>query len=136
MEVLVDTSVWSIALRHRRGPVVGPQRDVQELIDEGRIVMLGPIRQELLSGIKSEPQFQQLRDVLRAFPDRQLTTGDFEEAAKCFNMCRRRGLQGSHTDFLICAVARRDGMEIFTTDADFLLFRQPLHLKLYKPRFA
>ncbi|HKI86686.1 MAG TPA: PIN domain-containing protein [Thermoanaerobaculia bacterium] len=135
MEILIDTSVWSAALRHTRATADSPSRDVQELIDEGRVVMIGPVRQELLSGVKSERQFNELRDVLRAFPDRLLSTDDFEEAALCFNTCRRRGVQGSHTDFLICAVARRDGLEIFTSDDDFERFRKPLRLKLYERRF-
>lgn len=135
MDVLVDTSVWSAVLRHRRKLPDATAREIQELVDEGRVVMIGPVRQELLSCIKSEHQFKELRDVLRAFPDRLLTAEDYEEAATCFNTCRRRGVQGSHTDFLLCAVARRDDLRIFTVDRDFERFRKPLRLHFYKRRF-
>jgi len=134
MKVLVDTSVWSLALRRNQvaeGPFV---LELRELISELRVQMLGPIRQELLSGIRSFAQFSTLRDHLRAFPDLVLTADDFELAAEYFNTCRAKGIQGSNTDFLICAVGKRQEMPILTTDADFKLFRQQLPVSLHRPR--
>jgi hypothetical protein len=64
-----------------------------------------------------------LREYLRAFPDLELTTEDYELAAEFFNTCRSNGVQGSSTDFLLCAVAHRRGYSIFTTDKDFENFR-------------
>jgi predicted nucleic acid-binding protein len=43
------------------------------------------------------------------FPDYVIQTSDYEFAAECSNECRRNGIQGSHTDFLICAVAIKFG---------------------------
>ena len=57
---------------------------------------------------------------------------DFEEAAHVFNRCRSKGIQGSNTDFLMCAVASRRDLSIFTTDDDFRTFRRILPLKLHK----
>ncbi|PYR75773.1 MAG: hypothetical protein DMF86_14380 [Acidobacteria bacterium] len=51
--------------------------------------------------------------------DEPLDTADFERAAEHFNTCRARGVQGSNTDFLICAVAERRKLPILTNDADF-----------------
>nr|MDP9176778.1 PIN domain-containing protein [Gemmatimonadota bacterium] len=118
MRVLVDTSVWSLALRRVRPAPSLIVQELAELIQEGRVVVIGPIRQELLSGLKGNQQFQVLRDHLRAFPDLKLATADFEEAAHFFNRCRSKGIQGSNTDFLICAVASRLDLAIFTTDDD------------------
>ena len=60
MKVLVDTSVWSLALR-RSLPHAGPEvLELIELIREVRVLMIGPIRQELLSGVKNKAQFQKL----------------------------------------------------------------------------
>jgi hypothetical protein len=56
-----------------------------ELIRKGRATRIGLIRQELLSGIKTVAQFEKPRDVLRAFPDEPITTGDHEAAAKASN---------------------------------------------------
>ena len=107
MNVVVDTSVWSLALRRARRVDDAIPRELGELIQEGRVIMIGPVRQELMSGIKSKPQFEQLRDHLRAFPDLELESVDYEDAAAACNRCRERGIQGSNTDFLICAVAAR-----------------------------
>lgn len=133
MNVLVDTSVWSLALRRARPQVGGQVAQLAKLIEEGRAVMVGPVRQELLSGVRTAAQFQQLREHLRAFPNLTIGTPDYEEAAAFFNRCRARGIQGSNTDFLICAVAARRGMSIFTTDDDFSSFAKVLPLKLHAP---
>lgn len=134
MNVLVDTSVWSLALR-RNSPADGDEvKELLELIKELRVQMLGPVRQELLSGIRSPVQFADLRGHLRAFPDLELSSQDHETAAEFFNLCRAKGIQGSNTDFLICAVATRYEIPIFTTDADFTLFQQHLPITLHNPR--
>lgn len=134
MRVLVDTCVWSLALR-RGNAVDGPEvLELRELIRELRVQMIGPIRQELLSGIKDRIQFSQLRDHLRAFPDLELISHDYESAAEFYNLCRSKGVQGSNTDFLICAIAARLNIPILTTDADFALYKEHLPVVLYCPR--
>lgn len=96
--------------------------------------MMGPVRQELLSGVQKEQQYETLRRYLRAFPDIVLEAEDYEEAALFFNRCRARGVQGSNTDFLICAVAARRRFGILTTDTDFLHFAKLLPIALHSPR--
>ena len=96
--------------------------------------MIGPVRQELLSGIKSKQQFEQLREHLRAFVDLGLESEDHEEAAAAYNRCRERGIPGSNTDFLICALAMRRALSIFTTDADFKRFAKALRFELHALR--
>jgi len=134
MKVLVDTSVWSLALRRSRGAPDANVEELRHLIDEGRVAMIGPIRQELLSGLKTSAAVAQLRDHLQAFPDETLETADFERAAEHFNACRARGIQGSNTDFLMCAAAERRGFPILTTDADFDRFAKILPIELHDPR--
>lgn len=129
--VLVDTSVWSLALRRRddtENPVVA---ELQDLISDGNVQMIGPIRQELLSGVRLESQYRRLRDHLRAFPDLTLSTKEYERAAECFNLCRSNGIQGSNTDFLICAVGEHHQLPIFTTDQDFVRFSNVLPIRLH-----
>ncbi len=134
MKVLVDTSVWSLALR-RSPPTTCPEvSELIELIKEVRVTIIGPVRQELLSGIRNEAQFRKLCSHLRAFPDHEITTRDYETAAEFFNLCRSNGIQGSNTDFLICAVAARHKIPIFTTDGDFRQFQPHLPITLYAPR--
>lgn len=134
MKVLVDTSVWSLALR-RRSPdrEGGVVRELGRLIAEFQVAMIGPIRQELLSGIREDGQYLTLREKLRAFPDLRLDTADFETAARFFNKCRAEGVQGSNTDFLLCAVGHLRGMPIFTTDKDFGAYSRTLGIRLHSP---
>jgi predicted nucleic acid-binding protein len=118
MKVLVDTSVWSLALR-RRAPGHPAVDELKRLVASGRAAIAGPIRQEVLSGIRERPAFERLRDHLRAFSDETALPADYERAAEHFNTCRARGLQGSNTDFLLCALAERHRLPILTTDEDF-----------------
>jgi predicted nucleic acid-binding protein len=108
--------VWSLSLRRAPGPSTALTQELTELVREGRAAIIGPIRQELLSGIKATQQYDLLRGHLRAFPDLELTVDDFELAATFFNRCRARGIQGSNTDFLICAAASRRAHSIFTPE--------------------
>ncbi len=135
MKVLVDTCVWSLVLRRERSGEDSVAKELGELISESRAQFIGPVRQELLSGIRYEKQFAKLKSALQAFPDVALETGDYECAAEFYNLCRRKGIQGSNTDFLICAVANRRNMAIFTVDDDFFLFRDCLQVALHKVRF-
>jgi hypothetical protein len=135
MIVLVDTPMWSLALRRREGDLSAGEQQLThrlaELIREGRGQIIGSIRQELLSGIRGEEQFRRLRDYLRAFEEPGLQAEDYEEAASMSNRCRMGGIVGSAIDFLICAVARRRGWQILTTDRDFLHYGTILPIKLY-----
>lgn len=134
MKVLVDTPVWSLAFRKSSKPEDPVVAELRELIGEMRVVMIGPIRQELLSGISNEARYSQLRESLGAFEDIPLVTGHYEYAALLSNTCRKKGVQGSHTDFLICSVAIKNGFSIFTLDRDFNNYRKHLDISLHKAR--
>lgn len=132
MKIIVDTCIWSLAFRHNLTAGHPAVIELGELIQESRIQLLGPIRQEILSGIKSEAQFKSLRNTLRAFPDFPLDYSDFECAAEFYNICRGKGIQGSNTDFLICAVSHRHGYPIFTDDRDFGHYQSILNIQIHK----
>ena len=134
MNIVIDTSVWSLALRRQRSSTAVAALELAELVREGRAAMMGPVRQELLSGVQKEQQYETLRGYLRAFPDIVLEAEDYEEAASFFNRCRARGVQGSNTDFLICAAAARRRFGILTTDTDFQHFAKLLPIVLHSPR--
>ncbi|MDR1736926.1 MAG: PIN domain-containing protein [Oscillospiraceae bacterium] len=128
MKVLADTSVWSLALRRKEpSGIVGK---LTELILDSMVVMIGPVRQELLSGIPDGAVFDNLKSKLRSFDDLPITTADYETAAEFFNLCRRNGIQGSHIDFLICSVAHNNNFLIFTADRDFQHYAKHLPIRL------
>lgn len=130
MKVLVDTSVWSLALR-RRAPSHDAVDELRRLVSSGRAAIVGPIRQEVLSGIRESAAFERLRDQMRAFPDEPITVPDYERAAEFFNTCRQKGVQGSNTDFLLCAVSANHQLPILTTDADFTRYAALLSIPLH-----
>ena len=138
MNVLVDTSVWSLALRRKAHDLSAGQKaavaELTELIQEGRARIIGFIRQELLSGIKTSGQYEKLCGILRSFPDEATTTSDYEAAAKAGNDCRARGVAVSVSDTLICAITLARDWAIFTTDPDFKNYAKVLPLKLHTPR--
>ena len=132
MKVLVDTSVWSLALRRNNLSIAAQVQELRQLIQDHRVQMIGPIRQEILSGIRNDSQFNKLRKHLESFPDLPILTDDYVRAAKFFNLCRSKSIQGSNTDFLICAVAIRNKLSIFTADKDFELFSKHIKITLHR----
>ena len=131
MKVLVDTCIWSQVLRHK-SPNVDLAKKLQELVQNARVAIIGPIRQELLSGIPQVKQVNVLKETLSSFEDLPLNTEHYEKAAEFCNICRRKGIQGSTIDFLICAVAITENLVIFTVDKDFENYKKYLPLRLIK----
>jgi predicted nucleic acid-binding protein len=138
MNVLIDTSVWSLALRRKNESLSTNETflvaELSEIIREGRARMIGLVRQELLSGIKATEQYEKLRLHLRSFPDEVVDTSDYEEAAKAGNRCRAKGVVVSIVDILLCAVANKRLWTIFTTDPDFSNYAKVLPLRIHAPR--
>jgi len=129
MSVLVDTSVWSMALRIKASENIFLQR----LIKTNQVRIIGAIRQELLSGIKDVIQFKRLRKNLEAFPDIPISSFQYVKAAELYNTCRSKGIQASHIDFLIAAVAIEQGLGLYTYDKDFENIARVVPLELYQP---
>ena len=134
MKIIIDTCIWFLALRRNEPQSNEYVEELKELIREVRAQLVGPVRQELLSGIKSKKQFDLLRNHLAAYDDLELEREDYELAAEYFNTARKKGIQGSNTDFLICAIAARRNMPILTTDNDFSNFKTVLPIRLHSPR--
>ena len=136
MRVIIDTSVWSLALRRNDPEENEFVFELIELIKEVRAQLIGPVRQEILNGIKSKKQFNLLKEHLKGFEGPEIEIEDYELAAEFFNTARKNGIQASNTDFLICAISKRHKMPILTTDKDFLHFQAVLPIELHKTRFA
>ena len=130
--VIVDTCIWSLALRRKTSSDREVTDELTSLIKENRAKIIGLIRQEILSGYSDLVRYEKLRNKLRAFPNEQVIDIDYESAAEYSNICRKKGVQGSHTDFLICAVATRLKMQIYTSDKDFSHYSKHLPISLYR----
>jgi len=129
MNIIPDTPIWSFVLRRDK-----PNREVQNLftrlIEEGRVILPGVVKQEILSGIRNQAQFDALAEQLAHFPAVLATDEDHVLAAKFFNKCQKSGIQGSHIDFLILALAVNNSAAILTSDRDFQHYRKHVRFEL------
>ena len=122
MKVLVDTSIWSLALRRKGGPVKLNDEEKRlvallvEAIRDGRVLVAGPVRQEVLSGIATPEQFAEVKTKLDPFPDQPIGSEDYIEAARLYNLCRRRGVACAAVDVLLCALVYRNEWTILARD--------------------
>ncbi len=134
MNVLVDTSTWSLLLRREPGslsPVeIRRRRRLEDLLTSWSVGLIGPIRQEILSGIARPEMFKLVREYLDEFADEPVPSGDYVRAAEMYNHCQSRGVQPTHTDMLLCAVAERLGWSIFTEDKDFVAYSDVVGIRL------
>lgn len=134
MPTLVDIPVWSLAFR-RQGRTLNEVEfravvTLKHFISDKQVRVIGPIRQELLSGIRDEMQFERLRLRFRDFEDEPLTLSDFEAAADIDCRCRKRGIAATAIDVLICSVAISRDWQIFTIDNDFNRYSKIVPLRL------
>jgi len=122
VKLLVDTSVWSLALRRKNAASLTPEEQklkdaLSQAIQDGRVAMIGLIRQELLSGIKEQAQFEKVKSALAPFLDEQVDNADYEHAARLYNECRSQGFEVGPADMLICAVAVRRNWQVLSNDS-------------------
>jgi predicted nucleic acid-binding protein len=137
MSVLVDTSIWSLALRRQAREAPAAQRRLidewKRLVVSGQACLAGPIRQEVLSGVRSDPAFRAVQERLGFFDHLAVHHDDYDQAAHFYNTLRSAGVAGSAVDLLLCAIASRCDIAIFTTDADFARYARHLPIRLYAP---
>jgi predicted nucleic acid-binding protein len=135
--ILVDTSVWSLALRRRRGDLNPAERglafELRERVIDGAAAIIGPIRQEVLSGVAVADEYRVLKARLAAVADLPLELSMWELAAEYYNICRAAGIAPDSVDMTICAAAHTHSCSIFTTDPDFARYARVLPIHLYAP---
>ncbi|MBN2188946.1 MAG: PIN domain-containing protein [Chitinispirillaceae bacterium] len=123
MNIVVDTSAWSLLLRRERRNEENAflKRLRLFLQREDIIYLVGPVLQELLDGIKHQKQFDLLVEYLEPFPIIECTRTDFITAARLKNLCRSKGVQAGSVDFLIAAACVNRKYPLLTSDNDFSL---------------
>jgi len=131
LKVLVDTCIWSHALRSKKPEFEAQVKSLETLIADQRVLIIGAIRQEVLSGYSDLNKFETLKTRLSYFENTPILDEDYITAARFYNECRQKGVQGSHIDLLICAVAVRLNIPILTSDKDFGFYQQHLPIKPY-----
>ena len=120
MNVLVDTSVWSLTLRRRQEAPVAKALLFRQILESGQpIFLLGVILQELLQGLRDQVQLNAIKRKLEPFPLISLSRHDYEYAAQVHLLCRKNGVQTTTIDCLIASAAIANDMKLLTADEDF-----------------
>lgn len=120
MTLLVDTSVWSLALRRdaeSSEPEVRHLKDV--LLGADIVVTTGLVLQELLQGFSGPKASAQIIARFAALPLLQPSRDDHVAAAELRNACRRSGVQLGTIDALIAQPCIRHDLTLLSTDNDF-----------------
>lgn len=133
-QVLIDTNIWSTFFRRNKAEDQKLRANLEMLMQENRISMIGPIRQEILTGIKDHSKYLILKEYLQAFEDETITTEAYEYAAKIANDCMKNGIAISSIDAIIVAVIALHGFEIYTNDHDFIRYRTIVQFTQYQER--
>ena len=136
MSALIDTSVWSLALRRRRRDLNPTELKIyyewERLVLDGEAILIGPIRQETVSGIASQREAQIVKQRLAVVEELPLPSDLFLLAADFFNACRTAGVAAGAIDMMICAAAHNHGVPIFSIDPDFEHYAKHLPIILHK----
>ena len=119
MNVLVDTSVWSLALRRDQPPRAPKVEALSAAIGRGDVCLTGVILQEVLQGFPSATRTRRLLEHLAPFPLIALRRDDFVLAAEIRNTCRSKGLAVGTIDAQIAAAAINHRCALLTADSDF-----------------
>ena len=121
MTILVDTSVWSLALRRDAEadePEVQALKDA--LLGDAVVVTTGLVLQELLQGFSGPKAQAQIVQRFTSLPLIQPDRDDHIGAAGIRNTCRRAGVQIGTIDALLAQLCIRHELTLLTTDQDFV----------------
>lgn len=132
MTVLVDTSVWSLALRRDHPPNSPAVAKLTRALESDLVVTTGLIVQELLQGFLPGSTQTEIRLRFGALAAVQPTRDDHIAAAGLRNSCRRAGVQLGTIDALIAQLCITHDLELLSTDRDFELAARHCSLRLWK----
>ncbi|MCW7483220.1 type II toxin-antitoxin system VapC family toxin [Leptospira kanakyensis] len=133
MNLLIDTSVWSEALRRKNKSVNSEDTFLYQIIkNEEEIFLTGIILQEILTGIKNQKLFDDINNQLRFFNFINPTNKDHILAAQLRNDLANKGLAVASIDILIAQIAISNNLTLATYDSDFEKIANNSKLKILK----
>ena len=133
MKLLVDTSVWSLALRRDHPPDLPEVAALARALEGGELVVTtGLILQELLQGFHEPSERDRILARFGALPLLSPDLEDHIEAAALRNLCRRRGVQTGTIDALLAQLCIRHDLTLLTTDRDFRRMAEQSSLQLWE----
>ena len=134
MSLLVDTSVWSLALRRDADAGAPHVRMLRHALESDELVVTtGLVLQELLQGFSGPRARQAIIEQFTALPFVTSNRQDHIDAAGLRNRCRRAGLQIGTIDALLAQLCIRHELRLLTTDNDFLMAAAHCPLRVWPP---
>jgi predicted nucleic acid-binding protein len=133
VSLLVDTTVWSLALRRDAPPDVPEVRALRNALAGGEIVATtGVVLQELLQGVVPERARTQIVEMFAALEYLTPSRDDHVAAAGVRNTLRSAGVQVGTIDALIAHLAIAGGHTLLTTDNDLRAASSHISLQLWR----
>jgi predicted nucleic acid-binding protein len=129
--IVVDTSVWIDVINANETPQAS--RCIELLQAGAPIALTDIIFTEILQGLRTETEAEEVEGYLRSFPMLRLNSvDDFGLAASLYRKARRAGVTIRKTlDCLIAAPCVREGVPILHSDQDFELLASCTALKIF-----
>ena len=114
--VLIDTSAWIDFFRGKQSAVTDA---VQLALQMGAARLCGPVKAELLQGVRTKKEKLQLGVVFDAVENLPTQESDWEIAGQSLQQLRESGITLPLTDALIAAIAFRHKAQVLTLDQHF-----------------
>lgn len=134
MSLLIDTSVWSLALR-RDGSTGAPEvhalREALGGLDS--VVTTGLVLQELLQGFNGPRAAAAIVARFQALPIIAPQRQDHIAAADVRTLCRQAGVQIGTIDALLIQLCARHELTLLTTDQGFTHAARHVAFGLWQP---
>jgi predicted nucleic acid-binding protein len=133
MNLFVDTSVWSAALRRDTPADIPEVRALISAIESGQAIFTtGIVLQELLQGFLGPKSHADIVDRFGALPLLVPGRQDHIDAAVLRNHCRKRGVQVATIDALLAQLCIRHKLLLLTLDEDFSHLAKHCALQIWR----
>ncbi len=133
MNLFVDTSVWSLALRRDAPPDLPEVHELRRSLETGIVLCTGLVLQELLQGFTRPKAHQKIIAYFSALPLLIPDRDDHIDAAELRNRCCRKGVQAGTIDALLAQLCMRHDLTMLTTDKDFHNMASVVSLSVWAP---
>jgi predicted nucleic acid-binding protein len=133
LNVFVDTSVWSLALRRDAPPDVPEVHELRRSLETGAVYCTGLVLQELLEGFSKPKAHRQIIAHFSTLPFLVPDREDHIHAAGMRNRCRRKGVQAGTNDALLAQLCVRYDLMMLSMDGDFRNMASIVSLSVWSP---
>jgi predicted nucleic acid-binding protein len=114
--VLVDTCIWVPFFNRPRSR---EKQSVDELLDDDRVALVGPILTEILLGFRRDEYADWVASELRGLHYLEVTWDEWRASARLGRKLIAEGHSLPQTDLVIASVALQRDMAVYSSDPHF-----------------